>query len=60
MQMMKKGDIFVAETTAPELMVACEKAAAILQYGRPNVPCGHRTRELGIPCIVGVKMPLAC
>jgi len=53
---MKKGDILVAETTAPELIVACKKAAAIVtDIGGMMSHAAIISRELGIPCIVGTQ-----
>ncbi|MCL1902649.1 MAG: PEP-utilizing enzyme, partial [Alphaproteobacteria bacterium] len=51
---MKKGEILVAEFTAPELMQACEKARAIVtDMGGMLSHAAIVSRELGIPCIVG-------
>lgn len=51
---MKKGDILVAETTSPELMPACKKAAAIVtDQGGLLSHAAIVSRELEIPCIVG-------
>ncbi|HEY6807104.1 MAG TPA: PEP/pyruvate-binding domain-containing protein [Pyrinomonadaceae bacterium] len=51
---MKKGEILVAEFTAPELMVACKKAKAIItDIGGMLSHAAIVSRELGIPCIVG-------
>ncbi len=53
---MKKGDILVARTTAPELMIACEKASAIVtDMGGLLSHAAIVSRELGIPCIVGTN-----
>ncbi len=53
---MQKGEILVAETTSPEIMVACEKAAAIVtNQGGLMSHAAIISRELGIPCIVGVE-----
>lgn len=53
---MKQGDILVAETTAPELMVACKKAGAIVtDMGGLMSHAAIISREFGIPCIVGTK-----
>lgn len=54
---MKKGEILVAETTAPELMLACRKASAIVtNMGGLMSHAAIVSRELGIPCIVGTKI----
>ncbi len=54
---MEKGDILVAETTAPELIVACRKAGAIVtDMGGLMSHAAIVSRELGIPCIVGTKV----
>ena len=53
---MKKGDVLVAETTSPELMMACKKASAILtDQGGLMSHAAIVSRELGIPCIVAVQ-----
>jgi phosphoenolpyruvate synthase/pyruvate phosphate dikinase len=53
---MQQGDILVAETTAPELMVACKKASAIVtDMGGLMSHAAIVSREFGIPCIVGTK-----
>lgn len=54
MEKMKKGEILVAETTSPELMMACRKAGAIItNQGGLMSHAAIVSRELGIPCIVG-------
>jgi len=51
---MQKGEILVAETTAPELMVAVKKAGAIVtDMGGLMSHAAIVSREFGIPCIVG-------
>jgi len=51
---MNKGDILLSETTSPDLMVACMKAAAIVtDQGGMLSHAAIVSRELGIPCIVG-------
>lgn len=51
---MQQGDILVAKTTAPELMVACKKAGAIVtEMGGMLSHAAIVSREFGIPCIVG-------
>lgn len=54
MSKMNKGDILVAKTTAPELMISCEKASAIVtDIGGLLSHAAIVSREFGIPCIVG-------
>ncbi len=56
MAAMDPGDILVAETTAPELMIACRKAGAIVtDMGGLMSHAAIVSREFGIPCIVGTK-----
>lgn len=51
---MKKGDILVAESTTPELMGLCSKAAAIVtDQGGMLSHAAIVSRELNIPCIIG-------
>lgn len=53
---MQHGDVLVAETTAPELIVACKKASAIItDMGGLMSHAAIVSREMGIPCIVGTK-----
>jgi phosphoenolpyruvate synthase/pyruvate phosphate dikinase len=53
---MKKGEILVAETTAPEIILACNKASAILtNQGGIMSHAAIVSRELRIPCIVGLN-----
>lgn len=53
---MDQGDILVAETTAPELIVACKKAAAIVtDVGGLLSHAAIVSREFGIPCIVATE-----
>lgn len=53
---MNQGDILVAETTAPELIMACKKAGAIVtDMGGLMSHAAIISRELNIPCIVGTK-----
>jgi pyruvate,water dikinase len=50
---MEKGDILVAETTSPDLMSLCKKAAAIVaDQGGMLSHAAIVSRELGIPCII--------
>ena len=51
---MNKGDILFSETTSPDLLQACHKAAAIVtDQGGMLSHAAITSRELGIPCIVG-------
>jgi phosphohistidine swiveling domain-containing protein len=51
-----KGEILVAETTAPELTIACNKASAIVtEIGGILSHGAIVARERRIPCIVGVQ-----
>jgi phosphohistidine swiveling domain-containing protein len=53
----EKGDILVADMTRPEMVVAMEKAAAIItDEGGITCHAAIVSRELGIPCIVGTKI----
>lgn len=54
---MHKGDILIAQTTAPELIFACKKAAAIVtDVGGLLSHAAIVSREFGIPCIVGTQI----
>ncbi|MES2225790.1 MAG: PEP-utilizing enzyme [Patescibacteria group bacterium] len=51
---MQQGEILVAETTAPEIVAACKKAAAIItNQGGILSHAAIIARELKIPCIIG-------
>ena len=53
---MKKGEVLVTETTGPEIIEACNKAAAIVtDEGGLLSHAAIISRELRIPCIVGTK-----
>lgn len=53
---MQQGDVLVAQTTAPELILACRKAGAIVtDIGGMMSHAAIISREFGIPCIVGTK-----
>ena len=53
---MQEGNVLVADTTAPELFMACKKASAILtNQGGMMSHAAIVSRELNIPCIVGLK-----
>lgn len=52
-----KGDILVAETTGPEMIIACKKAGAIItDEGGTTSHAAVVSREFGIPCIIGTKI----
>jgi phosphohistidine swiveling domain-containing protein len=52
---MPQGNILIADTTAPELFMACKKASAILtNQGGMMSHAAIVSRELNIPCIVGL------
>lgn len=52
-KMMLKGDILIAETTSPDTMMLCSKAAAIVaDQGGMLSHAAIVSREIGIPCIV--------
>ena len=51
---MNHGEILVSEFTSPELMIACEKAKAIItDLGGMLSHASIVSRERGIPCVVG-------
>lgn len=59
MMKMQQGEILVAETTSPEMMPACKKAAAIItEQGGMLSHAAIVSRELGIPCVVQVQNAL--
>lgn len=52
-RIMEKGDILVAETTSPDVLVLCHKAAAIVaEQGGLLSHAAVVSRELGLPCII--------
>ena len=54
---MNKGEILVASTTGPELIMACRKAGAIVaEEGGINSHAAIISRELAIPGIVNTKI----
>lgn len=56
-EIMEVGDILVAETTAPELLLACKKAAAIVtDIGGLMSHAAIISRELKKPCVIGTKI----
>lgn len=51
---MKDGEILVAETTSPDIILACKKASAIItNQGGMLSHAAIVSRELKIPCIIG-------
>ncbi len=51
-----KGDVLIASMTRPEMVVAMEKAVAIVtDEGGITSHAAIVSRELGVPCIVGTK-----
>ncbi len=53
-QEMQEGEILIAETTSPDIIMACKKAAAIVtNQGGQLSHAAIVSRELGIPCIIG-------
>jgi phosphoenolpyruvate synthase/pyruvate phosphate dikinase len=53
----KRGDVLVAETTGPEMMIACKRAGAIVtDEGGLTSHAAIVSRELGIPCVIGTKI----
>jgi pyruvate,water dikinase len=51
---MKNGDILVAESTTPELLMLCKKAGAIVtDQGGMLSHAAIIARELKIPCVIG-------
>jgi pyruvate,water dikinase len=51
----KKGDVLVAEMTTPDFVPAMKRAAAIVtDRGGRTCHAAIVSRELGIPCVVGV------
>ncbi len=51
----KKGDILVAEMTTPDFVPAMKRASAIItERGGRTCHAAIVSRELGIPCVVGV------
>lgn len=54
---MKKGDILISQATTPDLLSAMKKAAAIAtNEGGITCHAAIVSRELGIPCVVGLKI----
>lgn len=51
---MEKGDILVSDTTGPEMMIAIQKASAIVtDEGGMMSHAAVVAREFKIPCVVG-------
>jgi phosphohistidine swiveling domain-containing protein len=56
-QLMKRGEILVAQTTSPNRMPACMKAGAIItDVGGVLSHAAIISREFDIPCIVGTEI----
>ena len=54
---MKKGDILVAESTSPDIMMLCRKAKAIVaDQGGMLSHAAVVSRELSIPCIIQTEV----
>ena len=54
---MKKRDVLVAISTGPEIILACQKAGAIItDEGGIISHAAIISRELKIPCIIGTKV----
>ncbi|MFH1316470.1 MAG: PEP-utilizing enzyme [Candidatus Woesearchaeota archaeon] len=52
-KLMQKGDILVAESTSPDIIVLCEKAGAIVaEQGGYLSHAVIVSREFGIPCVI--------
>lgn len=59
MAKMEKGDIMVSHTTFPALVPAMKKAAAIItEDGGITCHAAIVSREMQIPCLVGIKIAL--
>jgi pyruvate,water dikinase len=55
MDVVKRGDVLVAEMTTPDFVPAMKRAAAIVtERGGRTCHAAIVSRELGIPCVVGV------
>lgn len=55
-EIMEEGQVLVADTTGPELIIACKKASAIVtNEGGITSHAAIVSRELNIPCIIGTK-----
>ncbi len=58
---MQKGEILVTEMTKPNLIIACEKAGAIItDEGGILCHAAIISRELNIPCVIGTKIATSC
>ena len=54
---MKEGEVLVSGSTGPELLLACQKAGAIvIDEGGITSHAAIISRELGKPCIIGTKI----
>jgi pyruvate,water dikinase len=55
MDIVKQGDVLVAEMTTPDFVPAMKRASAIItERGGRTCHAAIVSRELGIPCVVGV------
>lgn len=53
---MKEGEILIAETTSPDIILACKKAVAIItNQGGQLSHAAIVSRELNIPCVIGTN-----
>ena len=53
----KKGDVLIANTTGPEIIIACQNAGAIItDEGGLTSHAAIISRELNKPCIIGTKI----
>ncbi|MBI4180985.1 MAG: phosphoenolpyruvate synthase, partial [Chloroflexi bacterium] len=58
--MVKVGDVLVAEMTSPDFVPAMKRAAAIVtERGGRTAHAAIVSRELGIPCVVGAGRAMA-
>jgi phosphohistidine swiveling domain-containing protein len=61
MQSLRLGDILVTTMTTPDLMLAIEKASAIVtDEGGMTCHAAIISRELQIPCVIGTEMATMC
>ena len=52
----EEGDIMVAPETSPDFLIGMKRAAAVVtEVGGITSHAAIVSRELGIPCIIGVK-----
>ncbi len=56
LQKIRKGDVLVTEMTNPDMVVAMQRAAAIVtNEGGATSHASIISREMGIPCVVGTR-----